>query len=255
MVYIRQADARTTPVPPHTPVSAQARISQLKPLVDQARQEGDWERAISLLLAMRQIGATDPALDDQLVEAYIKEGQRRLAAGHYGLAGANFRAALDLRPDNVEAQAGLRILQVLTPTSTPSTTPTPTSTSTGTPTLTPTITLTPMPYYALNLNFGSNTRYPSLGCSWFGFYGRVWGANNYPLTGITVRVWADGWAGVSTITSGSGEYEQFLDNHPKQERWKVQLFENGVAASPVVQVESRADCGATQIQLDWRRGY
>jgi hypothetical protein len=255
MVYVRQADARTTPVPPHTPVSAQARINQLKPLVDQARQEGDWERTISLLLAMRQIGATDPALDDQLVEAYLKEGQRRLAGGQYDLAGANFRAVLDLRPDNAEAQAGLRILQVLTPTATPSVTPTPSSTPTGTPTMTPTITQTPMPYYVLNLNFGPNTRYSSLGCGWFGFYGRVSAANNYPLIGITVRIWADGWKGVSTTTGGNGEYEQFLDNHPKQEHWKIQLFENGVVASPVVEIESRTDCNATQIQMDWRRGY
>ncbi len=253
IVYVRQASANTTPVPPRTPVSSQARIDQLKPAVEQARQEGDWERVISLLLALRQIGPTDPALDSQLVEAHLKEGQRRLTAGQYDLAGANFRAVLDLKPDNAEAQAGLRILQVLTPTSTPSTTPTPTSTSTGTPTLTPTITMTPMPYYVLNLNFGPTTRYPSQGCNWFGFYGRVSDANNYPVTGLTVRIWANNWPGVSTTTGGNGEYERFLDNHPRQEQWIVQLQQNGAPVSQAIVVESRADCNSTQIQMDWRR--
>lgn len=253
IVYVRQADANTTPVPPRTPISSQARIDQLKPAVEQARQEGDWERVISLLLALRQIGPTDPALDSQLVEAHLKEGQRRLTAGQYDLAGANFRAVLDLQPDNADAQAGLRILQVLTPTSTPSTTPTPTSTSTGTPTLTPTITLTPMPYYVLTLSFGPTTRYPSQGCNWFGFYGRVSDAQNYPVTGLTVRIWANNWPGVSTTTGGSGEYERYLDNHPRQEQWIVQLLQNGAPVSPAIEVESRADCNSTQIQMDWRR--
>jgi tetratricopeptide (TPR) repeat protein len=255
MVYVRQADAGTTPVPPQTPTSPEARIDQLKPLLEQAQQEGDWERAISLLLAMRQIGATDPTLDDQLVQAYLKEGERRLIAAQYDLAGANYRAALDLFPDNVEAQAGRRNMPLHKPTPTPTVTRTRMPTPTGTPTPTPTAMPTPMPYYVLNLNFGPNTRYPSMGCRWFGFYGHVVAANNYPLIGITVRVWADGWKGVSTTTGGSGEYEVFLDNHPKQEQWKVQVFEAGADASPVIQVESRADCGATQIQMDWRRGY
>jgi len=253
-VYVRQASAGATP-PRRTPIPLQARINQIKSLLEQARQGGDWEHAIGLLLAMRQLGATDPALNDQLVEAYVKEGQRRLAAGQYDLAGLNFQAALDLRPENTEAQAGMRILSALTPTPTPSATPTPKPTPTSTPTITPTITLTPMPYYVLSLNFGYNTRYPSLGCNWFGFYGRVSAANNYPLSGVTVRVWANGWDGVSTITGSSGEYEVFLDNHPRQERWLVQLLEGGRAVSPAIAVESRADCSATQIQMDWRRGY
>ena len=253
IVYVRQASANTTPAPPRTPISSQARIDQLKPAVEQARQQGDWDRVISLLLAWRQIGPTDPALDSQLVEAYLKEGQRRLTAGQYDLAGANFRAVLDLQPDNAEAQAGLRILQVLTPTPTPSATPTPTSTSTGTPTITPTITMTPMPYYVLALNFSPTTRYPSQGCNWFGFFGRVSDARNYPIAGLTVRIWADNWPGVSTTTGGSGEYERFLDSRPRQERWIVQLLENGAPVSPAIQVESREDCNSTQIQMDWRR--
>jgi hypothetical protein len=78
-------------------------------------------------------------------------------------------------------------------------------------------------------------------------------ANNYPVTGLTVRIWANNWPGVSTTTGGNGEYERYLDNHPRQEQWIVQLQQNGAPVSQAIVVESRADCNSTQIQMDWRR--
>lgn len=255
-VYVRLAGPATTPLPPvGTSVSPEERARQLEALLEQAYQQEDWERVISLLLVLRQIRPTDSTLEPRLVEAYVRDGQRRLAAGQYDLAGADFQAALALQPDNSEALAGLAVLEGLTPTSTPSPTSTPTETPTPTPTITPTITPTPMPYYVLHLTFGPNTRYPDLGCEWFGFVGRVTDASGYPIGGVRVHVWSPGWVGVWTTTLPSGEYEQYLDNHPRQERWLVQLHEGDVPVSAIITVDSRADCNATVIQMDWQRGY
>lgn len=262
MVRVRLAGPDTTPLPPGgTPIPPELRAQELETLLEQARQAQDWERAISLLLALRQVHPTDPALDVQLVEAYVLEGQRRLAAGQYELAGADFRAALALQPDNWQALTGLTALAALTPTVpptatyTPTPTETPTETPTPSPTLTPTVTLTPMPYYVLHLSSGPNTRYPDLGCRWFGFAGKVVNAYGYPVVGARIRIWSYSWSGVWTTTTASGEYEQYLDDNPRQEQWLVQLYEGDVAVSDVVTVDSRADCGSMLIRMDWQRGY
>ncbi|MDY7079503.1 MAG: hypothetical protein SXV54_21580, partial [Chloroflexota bacterium] len=142
-VYVRLAEPGATPLPPvGTAISSEERASQLQELLGQARQEEDWERAISLLLVLRQLRPADPTLEMQLVEAYVYDGQRRLAAGQYDQAGEDFRAALALQPDNNEAVGGLSVLEALTPTPSPSPTSTPTETPTPTPTITPTITPT-----------------------------------------------------------------------------------------------------------------
>ncbi len=255
VVRVRLAAPHTTPVAPRTPASQPARIDQLKQLLDQARRQEDWAYAISLLLALKQIGPADPGDETLLIEAYVKDGQRRYSAGQFNQAGADWRAALELDPTEPEAGAGLRLLAALTPTPTPTVTPTPAPTSTGTPTLTPTVGPTPLPYYVLNLAATVNTRYPHLGCNWFGFFGRVAAAGNYPLAGVTVKISAPGFDGVKTTTSASGEYEVFLDNHPREERWLAELQQNGERVSPIVEVDSRADCGSNLIELNWQRSY
>lgn len=274
-VYVRPVEIGTSPSPSEiTPVSPEERARQLGALLEQARQEMDWERVISLLLILRQIRPSDLTLEAQLVEAYVREGQRWLEAAQYEQAGNDFQAALALEPDNSEALTGMQALMALTPTplptptatptptgrppDTPTPTPSPTATHSPTPkppTATPTPTATPMPYYVLHLSFGANTRYPDLGCAWFGFAGRVTDAYGYPVAGVTVRIWAPGWDGVQTTTTASGEYEQFLDNKPRQEQWLAQLYVGSSAVSDIVTVDSRADCDAMIIHLDWRRTY
>jgi hypothetical protein len=257
-VRVRLASTGVTPtasIETSTPVSQQAHLDQLKQSLDQARQQEDWAYAINLLLALKQVGPADPANDVMLVEAYLKDAQRRYSAGQFDRASADWRAALDLDPTAAEASNGLQLLEALTPTATPTITPTPSPTSTGTPTLTPTIGPTPEPYYVLNLAATANTRYPNLGCKWFGFFGRVLTTSNYPVTGITVKVWAAGFDGVKTTTSASGEYEIFLDNHPREEHWYIELRQNGESVSSIAEVDSQSDCGSNQIELDWRRGY
>jgi tetratricopeptide (TPR) repeat protein len=255
-VYVRLAEPGATPLPPvGTSISPEERTRQLQELLVQAREEEDWERAISLLLVLRQMRPSEPTFERLLVDAYVRDGQRRLAAGQFDQAAADFQAALALQPNNNEAIGGMSVLQALTPTSTPLPTSTPTETPTPTPTITPTLTPTPLPYYVLHLSFGPNERYPSLGCDWFGFAGRITDPGGYGVAGVTVRVWAPGWPGLQQTTGVSGEWEQFLDSRPRHETWLVQLYEQGIAVSEVITVESRASCDSMLIEMDWRRGY
>ena len=247
-VYTRSAGPEGSSVLPPT-LSPQERTRQLERMVDEARGQGDWSRVISLLLVLRSYHPEDPDLEAQLVEAYVRDGQRRLLAGQFELAEAAFQAALEIDPENEDALAGLAQVELLRPTPTP----TPMRASAA---ATPTSAATPgYPYYVLRLSFGPNDRYPDLGCKWFGFVGQVTDADGHPVSGITVRIWAPDWAGVQTTTGPGGEYEQFLDDHPKAERWLVQLYEGGTPASPAVAVDSRATCDAAMIRMDWRRGY
>ena len=255
IVRVRLAGAGTTPVAPRTPISQQARIDQIKKLLDQARQQGDWAYSISLLLALQQLGSTDPSVDPMLVEAYLNDGQRRFEAGQYDQAGADWRAALEIDPANQVADTKLQLLAMLTPAPTPTVTPTPSLTPTPTPSSTPTIGPTPWPYYVLNLAASGNSRYPQLGCNWFGFFGHITAANNYPVVGLTVKVSAPGFAGVKTTTNASGDYEIYLDNKPREERWIVELLQNDQGVASPVEVDSQANCGSNQIEMDWRRGF
>ena len=230
-------------------------------LLSYARETGDWERAISLLLVLRQLQPDDTTLNGQLANANVKAGQQRLAAGQFALAGANYRAALVLDTDHAAAQAGLIQLAGLTPTplptSTATATPTPTAPPTLTPTVTPvpTITPTPDPFYALTLRLSENTRYPDLGCSWFGFAGRITDAGGRPIAGITVRIWTDNFTGLMTASSATGEWEQFVNDHPHSNLWYVQLLKDGQPVSQPITVQTRADCGSALVTVDWRRGY
>ena len=255
IVRVRLAGPGTTPVAPRTPVSQQARIDQIKQLLDQARQQDDWAYSISLLLALKQLGSTDQSIDPMLIEAYLNDGQRRFDAGQYDQAGADWRAVLEIDPANATADAKLRLLEMLTPTPTPTVTPTPSTTPTPTPSPTPTSGPTLAPYYVLNLAPGSNTRYLQLGCNWFGFFGRVTTASSYPVVGLTVKVSAPGFPGVKTTTNASGDYEIYLDNHPRAERWIVELQQDGQDVIPPVEVDSQANCSSNQIEMDWRRGF
>ena len=267
-VSVRMAQPGAAPLPPlGTPLPPEERARQLEELLQQAYREEDWERAISLLLVLRQVRPGDPDVEAQLVEAYVHEGQRRLAAGQYAEAESNFRSALALQPGHAAALDGLAVLGLLTPTPTPTLEPTATPTPTPTPaptkkpkpkptqtpapTLTPT--LAPQPFYVSDLRFLANSRYPYLGCKWFGLVGKATNAQGYPLEGLTVRIWAAGWPGVAAVTDLNGGYELYLDDHPRAETWLVQLSQGDRPLSDVIEVESRADCSATLIQMDWRR--
>jgi hypothetical protein len=260
-VHVRLADGRVAP----TRVSPQARLEQLKPLLEQARQAGDWERAISLLLAMRQIGAVDPALNDMLVEAYIKEGQRRLAAAQYEQAAANFYEALALRPDSYEAQAGLHLLQ--------SSIPTPTPTDTPIPTLTPIPTFGPSPTpsptrsqfrFTAQISKGLSP----YGCNWSGLVGVVYDLERKPLAGYLVHVSGD--AGIDqTVAAGSSQFKSapgYGDSAwdvPINAAgsvagiWRVQLYQPGTnkAVSDSYEIRLDGTCGGSFVFIEFTQNH
>lgn len=239
----------STPQPLMEP---EARVEQIKQLLTQAEVEENWENAISLMLVLRQLQPEAVADNERLALFYVRAGHQQLDAGRYQEADRSFRAALTWQANHPEALLGLTKLTLLTPTPTlpPTETPTPKPTPTATPTATP----RPFPYYVAHLGFSANSRYPALGCGWFGVYGRVLDASNYPVADVTVKIWGADWDGYAVTTLANGEYEFYLDNRPKKELWYVQLFSGAKAISERASVESREDCSAALIQLDWKRG-
>jgi tetratricopeptide (TPR) repeat protein len=237
------------------PLSSEERAQQLEVLVEEAKEEAAWERAVDLLIVLRQLRPQESVLQDELITAYVRAGQQLLAQEQYEQATQYLQAALTLDPDQSEAQEALALLTALTPTATPTVTPTPEPTATGTPTLTPTPSLTPMPYYVANLQRTANDRYPTLGCNWFGFYGKITDVNGYPVPGVNVHLWAQEWSGITTTSSSSGEYELYLDDNPRKETWFIQLYAGGAPISNPIEVETYDDCGSSLVRMDWKRGY
>jgi hypothetical protein len=167
-----------------------------------------------------------------------------------------------------------------TPTSTHTPTSTPTSTHTFTPTPTftpvpptatetavpptatprptqpppprpaPTATRTPVPPYTfVQLLVGPN-------CSWFGFHGIIWGANNLPISGVQVKVWNEsGWANVSAPSDANGIYQVPISGDLATGRWWLQVWEGGAPASEQLGVDMGGGCqnGIQEVKMDWRR--
>ena len=162
-----------------------------------------------------------------------------------------------------------------TPTRTPTSTPTSTSTFTPTPTYTPvpptwtptaippTATLRPTqpppprpatatpvpPYTFVQMQVGPN-------CSWFGFHGIIWGANNLPVSGVQVKVWNEsGWATVSAPSDANGVYQVPISGDLATGRWWLQVWENGAPASEQLGVDMGGGCqnGIQEVKMDWRR--
>jgi hypothetical protein len=152
-------------------------------------------------------------------------------------------------------------------------TPTPTDTETPTPTVTPTETATPTDtpvpptptrrpppppppsptptplYDYLRLLVGPN-------CTWFGFHGIVFGANDLPLSGIQIKIWNEaGWQAMSAPTNGDGLYQVPISGDLATGRWWLQVWENGAPASEQLGVDMGGGCqyGIQEVKMDWRR--
>ncbi len=192
-VFVRLAEPGTPGSgPAATQVSPQERIQELQDLLEEARLEEDWDRAISILIVLRQIDPADETINDQLLEAYLLEGARRLAAGQYEQAAADYRAALAIDPDNEEAIAALRSMNALTP----SPTPRPTRTPTPTPSE-PWATRSAVPFtcvYQLQ-----SPPYPN----WTGVAGRVQTLAGEPLPGFYIVVECCQGCGETTVQAGA----------------------------------------------------
>jgi Tfp pilus assembly protein PilO len=208
-VFVRLVEPGTAePGPAGTQVSPQERIEELNGLLDEARQEEDWDRAISILIVLRQIDPSDSTIDEQLLEAYLLDGARRLAAGQYEQAAEDYRAALAIDPDNADAIAALTSMNALTP----SPTPRPTRTPTPTPSE-PWATLSPMPFtcqYQLRLPPYAN---------WTGVAGRVQNLAGEPLPGYYVVVECCQGCGQTTVQAGASATVN--STYGSQAAWEV----------------------------------
>jgi len=103
----RQWDSGPTPTPTGDTETRTRGSGRLDALLEDALQVEDWDRAISLLLVMRQLDPGDETLDEQLVEAYVQSGRRRLEAAQFERAADDFEDALEIDPENSIAQIGL----------------------------------------------------------------------------------------------------------------------------------------------------
>jgi hypothetical protein len=165
-----------------------------------------------------------------------------------------------------------------TPTYTPTVTPTPTHTPTATvpptptkrppppPTATATNTPvpspTPLPYTQLgNTVYQPNTKYPEWGCDWLGVGGQVLDAAGVGIPGIKVRVWSGGYvfplatSGTKNDAYGSGGWEVYMDDHPKEGTWNCQLVDdNGAGLSSVVVFQTYAgDCSRNLVLISFKK--
>ncbi len=72
--------------------------------LEAAWNAGDWQKAVTLLDALRLLDPSDPTLVDKLYAARVNYGRQLLLAGNTNGALAQCQGALELRPAGVEAQ-------------------------------------------------------------------------------------------------------------------------------------------------------
>jgi len=126
--YSSGAVVKPTPGVPVTPTS----LAQLEEMLDAAWAANEWGQVIALL---EQILAINPDYEDmmeKLYAAHVNYGYKLLGEGDLDGAKAQFNSALEIKPDGVEALAGLQQAAAWAPTPAPVTpvpgTPTPTLT-------------------------------------------------------------------------------------------------------------------------------
>lgn len=165
-----------------------------------------------------------------------------------------------------------RWADALTPTPTLTRTPTrtrtrlslPARTPTPSPTATPSnrrVTVVAVPGLTPVYVLASEEYLPSRkhGCNWFGIAGTVKDSAGRDLTGIIVRVWADGWVGASArsgqfLEYGASGWEVYLNSRPKIGMWNAQVMDDqGNRQSAILTIPSTADCGQNLILLHWKR--
>jgi tetratricopeptide (TPR) repeat protein len=99
-------------------------LAQMEEMLGTAWESQDWGLAISLI---EQILALEPDYDDmteKLYSAHVNYGGQLLNEGDPDGATAQFNSALEIKPDGVEATAGLQRAATWVPTPTPIATPT-----------------------------------------------------------------------------------------------------------------------------------
>jgi formylglycine-generating enzyme required for sulfatase activity len=118
----------TPQVPTPTPVPlapTPASEEQLAESLHEPWAAEDWEQVIGLIEQILAINPDDADMIEKLYAAHVNYGLQFLAEGDPDAATAQFNRALEIKPDGVEAQAGLEQAIALrpTPTSAPATPP------------------------------------------------------------------------------------------------------------------------------------
>ncbi len=198
-------------------------------------QAGDWMGAITFLrgLVDQRPAYLRGLAAEQLYDAYIDDGDARLAAGDCPGAYRQFEAAADL-PVRETATAVARKSETracLTPTPTATPTPTPTPIPTSTPIPPPTATPTPIPWWSLRGQIvfrsddkkqpglwvmdpaGKNRRY--LGDAYEEQYAATYAQQAYSPDG-QYRAWAETKDNVVQILVSQPSTSQFPNPPPRQ---------------------------------------
>ena len=140
-------------------------------------------------------------------------------------------------------------------------------TATPSPTPQPTASPSPSPWPTIPALVMSDTDDPTFefvsaggrpGVEWTGFFGQVLEADEQPLQGVPVVIWAeDGQPAAPPVrTDGSGDYEIRLAEAPRAGSWTIQvLTPEGQPASTLFtfQTDDDSQAGIQQIQVIWKR--
>jgi hypothetical protein len=146
-----------------------------------------------------------------------------------------------------------------TPTSTPTATRTPRPPATATSTHTPAPTATPWPYVQHGYTSHGPNDKNDAGCDWLGVGGQVWDAQGIPLPGVEIKVWAGTFEGRSTSglhpEYGSGGWEVYLFDRPRDMTWNCQVVQGGVGVSPVVVFTTTTanGCNLNSVRIDFKK--
>jgi LysM repeat protein len=99
-------------------------VAQMEISLAEAWALEDWEQAIDLIEQILAIEPDYPDMTEKLYAAHVNYGDQLLEAGDPDGATTQFSNALEVKPDGVEAQAGLAQAMAWAPTPTPVTVPT-----------------------------------------------------------------------------------------------------------------------------------
>jgi len=94
------------------------------------------------------------------------------------------------------------------------------------------------------------------GCSWLGIAGQVLDRSGNPLKGIAVVLNGGGFENYVTYSGSAPAYgeaggEHYLDNHIKEGRFTIQLYNRGQPVSDPIVINTRVDCRANLIMANF----
>jgi tetratricopeptide (TPR) repeat protein len=248
-------------------LTAQEQVAQ-EYLDSHARLQPDCEEQLQSLRAVY-----DPQADNSpdqrflvLYQANVSCGDQRVTARDFQGARPCFVAAAEMPVDDVSGAGDklVALIPMLTPTATATPRP-PTPIPTRRPaTATPTYTATRSPWRYTQLGapvYRWNDKNHA-GCEWLGVGGQVFDSAGAAVSGAIVRVWSGGWQGSTSVSGqkteyGSGGWEIYLDNHPKDGVWNCQVIDAGGAGlSPVATFQTYAgDCNRNLVLINFKQNY